>query len=115
MAKLRVLARGVAMVPHIESYEAGARRFVGRKHDATLGAAFRDDQGVERRQGGWPPSHSPAEPHEVADRAEYRQHVREGDLWPADKATADACGVKFDPTFGGEYEPSDMSDTQVGH
>ena len=111
MAKLRVLAKGMAMVPYYESFDAGGRRrFVGRKHDATLGAAFRDENGVEHRQGGFPPSHSPVQPHEVDDRAEYRQHVREGDLWPADEATAAACGVRFDPSFGGEYESEGAPD-----
>ena len=105
--KLRVLAKGTAMVPHLESFEAGTKRFIGRKHDRTLGAAFRDENGQEQRQGGWPPAHSPANPHAVDDRAEYRQHVKEGDLWAADEMTAAACGVKFDKTFGGEYQSAE--------
>ena len=111
--KLRVLARGLAMVPHLESFDAGTKRFVGRKHDRTLGAAFRDENGQEHRQGGWPPGHHPAQPHELDDRAEYRQAVREGDLWAADEDTARACGVKFDPKFGSEYDPAPMPSPAV--
>lgn len=104
MKKLRVLARGTAMVFDYERHEAGVRRFVGRKHDPSLGAAFRDDSGVERRQGGWPPSHDPHSPDEVPYRAEYVQAVKCGDLWAADEESALLCGVKFDSTFDGEYD-----------
>lgn len=104
MKKLRVLARGTAMVFDLERHEAGVRRFVGRKHDRTLGAAFRDETGAEMRQGGWPPSHHPDEADELPYRAEYVQAVKDGDLWAADTETAALCGVKFDADFGGEYD-----------
>ena len=104
MKKLRVLARGTAMVFDLERHDAGVRRFVGRKHDRTLGSATRDESGNEVRQGGWPPSHKPVEPDEVPFRAEYMLAVRDGDLWPADEESAALCGVKFDPKFGGEYD-----------
>lgn len=102
--KLRVLARGTAMVFDYERHESGVRRFVGRKHDPSLGYAFKDDAGNLVKTGGWPPSHSPASPDSVPYRAEYLQALKDGDLWPADKETADYCGVPFDPTFGGEYD-----------
>lgn len=115
--KLRVLARGTAMVFDLERHEAGVRRFIGRKHDRTLGAVFveRDHTGVDNqhRQGGWPASHHPREPDEVPYRAEYLFAIRDGDLWPADKATADICGVPFDPTFGGDYDGLEPSTPSV--
>lgn len=90
-ATLIVRSRGTALVVNYEALEAGARRFIGRKHDPKLGS-----------NGGWPPD---SEPHTVPDRAEYRLAMREGDLWPGDQATADLVGVEFDPTFGGELAP----------
>lgn len=83
---LIVLAKDSASVPHLEAIDAGVRRFVGRKHDMSVGTT-----------GGFVPR---PEPEEVADRAEYRQAIKEGDLWAADAATAALCGVKFDPHFG---------------
>ena len=32
--------------------------------------------------------------------AEYVKACKDGDLYAADEATAKACGVSFDPTFG---------------
>jgi hypothetical protein len=90
MKKLRVRARGTAMVPNMEALDAGARRFIGRVFDPTLGPA-----------GGWPASPDITE---VPRRAEYLFAVRDGDLWAADEETAQFCGVKFDPSFGGEGE-----------
>lgn len=103
--KLRVLARGAAMVFDLERHDAGVRRFVGRKHDTSMGYAYRDEFGNEKKSGGWPASHGPAHPDEVPYRAEYVQALKDGDLWPADEETARAAGVKFDPKFGGEHEP----------
>lgn len=51
---------------------------------------------------GWAPS---AEPTELPSQAEYLQALRDGDLWPADKATADEADIDFDSKFGGEYAP----------
>jgi hypothetical protein len=82
ISKLRVKARGTAMVCDLEAMEAGARRFVGRKHDPSLGLA-----------GGWPPHEDAVE---VPNSHEYRKHVIEGDLEAADEETAKACGVKFE-------------------
>ena len=111
--KLRVLAREGRMVFDLERHGAGIRRYVGRKHDRTLGAVFRemDEGGTENeyRQGGWPASHKPAEPDEMPDRVEYRNALRDGDLWPADKETADLVGIPFDPKFGGEYDAAPAS------
>ena len=84
-----VRAKGVALVPVYRAIGMSPRRYLGRAYDATLGDA-----------GGWP---STGECVEVTDHfAEYRAHVRDGDLWPGDEETARACGVAFDPTFGGD-------------
>lgn len=79
--KLRVRAAGMALVVNYEALDAGARRFVGRTFDSSLGPA-----------GGWP---ADDEPHEVPNREEYRKALRDGSLEAADQATADLAGVKF--------------------
>lgn len=97
---LRVLARS-GLVPNygklVDSIKTGVplphgQRFVAREFVA-------DDSGASL--GEFRPT---SEPVEVVDCHEYRQHVAEGSLWPADEATAVRCGVKFDPTFGGALE-----------
>lgn len=85
---LLVKARGAAMVPRFDALNSSPRRFTGRSYDKSLGVA-----------GGWP---AKTEPEEVPDLPEFRRAVARGDLWAADQATADACGVALDPTFGGE-------------
>lgn len=85
---LRFHARGTASVPNHDLAEARIRAFVGREI-------------VEARPGqhGFAPTTAPTE---VRWRQEYVKYCQEGDLWPADAETAKACGVPFDPTFGGE-------------
>lgn len=88
MARLKFYARGTALVSDPHAQERGIRRFVGRRF-----------QEVSTGRWGWCPTEKGQEtdPHPDLIRA-----VRDGDLWPADEATAKACGVGFDPTFGGE-------------
>ena len=86
---LKVRSAPMAMVTNFEALEAKSRRYVGRVFDSTLGEVNPE---TGNRQGGWPLTD---EPEEIPFRAEYRQAVREGDLIPADKATADLCGVPF--------------------
>lgn len=107
--KLKVLPRGESMVPHYESLGGTTRRFIGFTHDPTAGRSVKADDGSTFMSGGWKRSAEPVEVPTIpttdasyhAAWGEYRRDVREGALWPADKATADACGVKFDATFGG--------------
>jgi len=47
-------------------------------------------------------SYKPCGEVEIDDTHENRMHVKHGELWPADEATAKTCGVKFDPAFGGD-------------
>jgi hypothetical protein len=86
MKTLRFRARGTALVTNFAHLEGGKKSFVGRKF-------------VEVEPGNW--GFAPTgEDHELPYAAEYVKACADGDLWPADQATADACGVKFDSTFG---------------
>lgn len=89
--KLRFRARGEALVQNFERLEAGVKSFVGRKYLE-----------VSPGQWGFAPTNAAEE---VAFRAEYVKACKEGDLYPADAATASACGVSFDPTFGAPKAP----------
>lgn len=80
-AKLRFRARGTALVPHYEREQAGIRCFVGRKFVE-----------VQPGQYGFEPMSEAAE---VPYRSEYVKHCADGDLEPADEATAKACGVEM--------------------
>ena len=99
--KLRVMARGVAQVPNYESLDAGRNARVTHACLA-IGPEFKDPETGQMQR------HAAFVKHvgkviEIPDRAEYRRHLRDGDLWPADEETACACGVEFDPNFGGEH------------
>ncbi|HEY2516951.1 MAG TPA: hypothetical protein VGI39_39035 [Polyangiaceae bacterium] len=93
---LRVYARGDAMVCDHELLDHPTlprRGFIGRVFDPELAD--------ETSSGGWRPR---TEPHELPVRPEYITHLKDGDLWPADKETADLAKVPFDPNFGGEVD-----------
>lgn len=81
MKMLLVKCAGRALVPDYESTEQGVLRFVGRKHDPSLG-----------KNGGWVPI---PEAVEVPMRAEYLQELKAGALLPADAETARLAGVLF--------------------
>lgn len=102
---LRFLPRGTALVPHYEQQEAGRRRFHGWKHDPTQGPSYLDPQTKQPRHHGAYVKQSDVIAVPLSSRylAEYLRHLREGDLWPADEATAQRAGVRFDATFGGEH------------
>jgi len=106
--KLRFYARGTALVSNIDAMEQGTRRFVGRKFEAV-----KDQPG----RFAFVPT---GEPEEVPYRHEYARACADGDLWPADQATADAvskamsCDVKFDAKFGGELPPKAKSAGDAG-
>lgn len=85
-SRLRFRARGEALVQNFERLEARIKSFVGRKY-------------VEVSPGQWGFTPTGAD-EEVAYRAEYVKACKDGDLFPADAATAAACGVSFDPHFG---------------
>lgn len=89
--KLRFLAKGTACVPDPHGTESTPqrRRIVGRTHK-------------EVSPGTWAWVRK-EKPEELPFHHDLAKAVRDGDLWPADEASARACGVKFDPSFGGEF------------
>lgn len=96
MLTLRFRARGTALVQNFERLDAGIKAFVGRKVSE-----------VAPGQWGFVPTGSDEQ---VLYRSEYVKACKDGDLWPADEATAKACGVSFDSSFG-----APPSDTFAAH
>jgi len=100
--KLSFRARGTDMVQDLEAMEAGIRRYIGRKAVNKDGA----QAGSVADLVGWVSTDAAQE---VPYRHEYVRAARDGGLWCADKATADACGVEFDPSFGAAPKPKDST------
>jgi hypothetical protein len=104
---LRVLQRGDAMVQDYRAlFDTGTRRFVGLRFDPTLGPEFFDEFDHQtKRHGGFVKLTD--EPVTIANEdpyyGEYVKHIKQGDLWAADAATAAAAGVVFEPDFLGEH------------
>ena len=113
MQKIRVRAlpaprAGYTQVPQVvdvAAQERGLKRFVGWKHDPTLGVEFdhfveQPDKTVKaekRRSGGFVGT-GVAEQVDVSEpehAKHYRDALRDGDLLPADQATATWAGVPF--------------------
>lgn len=88
MLKLRFRARGTALVQNFERLEAGIKCFIGRKYTEVAPGEY-----------AFVPTDSDET---VPYRHEYAKACRDGDLYPADEATAAKCGVPFDPTFGAD-------------
>lgn len=86
MHTLRFRARGSALVTNFERLEAGVKSFIGRRWTE-----------VEPGRKGFVPTEADEA---VPYRAEYVKACQDGDLYPADLATAKVCGVSFDPSFG---------------
>ncbi len=80
---LRVLAHEDKSVPNYERLDLGVNCFLGR--------SFRE---TEPGRFGFVPTHEIVE---VPTRAEYLKALLDGDLSPADEATAKAAGVKYTP------------------
>ncbi len=102
--KLRFLARGTAHVSDFDALDRPVplRRFIGRKLQAVAEAPGRYAFVAT------------GQPEAVAARPEIIKAAKDGELWPADEATAKACGVKFEPDFGGELAtPSDEKKVKV--
>ena len=115
---LRVLARGGILVIDVDHASAattrGQRKYVGRKsvkawkeEDLPEGCPrhLHSNEFLEQGQQSIPHMAFPSlgRPVTVSNSSYYRKVVKKGALWPADAETAAACGVRFDPTFGGEY------------
>lgn len=88
MSKLKVKLNSKAMVPDFRALAAGILRFVGRRHDPSIGE--KDKDGVP--QGGWVPTD---EVIELDVCREYLDEIKSGALIPADEQTAWIAGVKF--------------------
>jgi hypothetical protein len=86
--RLRFYCRGTAQVTDVHAQERGVRRCVGRRWQEVLPGRW-----------AWVPT---GQPQETEYSADLVKAARDGDLWPADQATAGVCGVAFDATFGGE-------------
>src|SRR5262245_59651533 len=95
--KLRFYARGTSYVSDFDALECPnpLRRFVGRK--------------LTELDGGRTTFAPKSAPEETNARPELIKAAWDGELWPADVETARACGVPFDPTFGGEFTPAKAS------
>ncbi len=81
MESLKVKAAGKALVPDYEALDNGLLRFIGRRHDVSVGA-----------NGGWIPTDETVV---VPHRAEYLQELKVGALEPADEKTAKLAGLAF--------------------
>lgn len=86
--RLRFYCRGTALVADPIAQERGTRRFVGRRWQEVLPGRW-----------AWCPS---GKPQEIDYHHDLAKAARDGDLWPADEATAKVCGAPFDPNYGGE-------------
>lgn len=90
MATLKVKPVGKAMVPDYEALEQGVLRFIGRRHDASIGHVM--DQKTGKKAGGYVPTDDVVElPH----RIEYIQELQAGTLEPADSETARLAGISL--------------------
>lgn len=92
-AKLKVLPVSTAMVPHYEAQEAGIVRFVGRVFKPGVEPSF--EKGAIKHPGVASQFVPVEGPVELPFRAEYVQHLKAGDLQPADAETAALCGLRF--------------------
>lgn len=107
--KLRVLPRGTARVQNYGALlGAGVNHFHGWTLDRTIGKPFNDpDTKQPRRHAVYLKNLGIESVVEISledeHLGEYIKHLRDGDLWPADAASAAIAGVKFDPSFGGEH------------
>jgi hypothetical protein len=105
---LHVLHRGRAMVQnHRKLADTGTKAFIGLAHDPKVGHDILDPETGKPsglKQGAFLRLTEPTViPGDDPHYPEYVRSLREGDLWAADQATADAAGVLFEAHFAGEY------------
>lgn len=89
-------------MPDLDAMKRRVRRFIGRRAEPTGPEYDEMIDGVMQsvRSIAWVPSWD--SPDEVPYRPEYVRECAAECLWAADQETADACGVPFDPTCGGQ-------------
>lgn len=86
--RLRFYARGSALVTDPHAQERGIRRFIGRRWQEVLPGRW-----------AWCPT---GEAQAIEAHPDLVKAARDGDLWPADEATAKACGLPFSTAFDDE-------------
>lgn len=96
LIKLSFFARGTARVPDPHAADMGRppapnRRYINLDY-------------VEVSPGKFATKERP-EPQVIDFHHDLVRACRDGALWAADQPTADACSVKFDPSFGGAIDP----------
>ena len=114
---LRVLAGAISpstgshpMVPHYESgspqHGGSPQRWVTHTREVVAGPSFIDADGTQRHHGAW--LARIGDPHEIPLKrmqngtlkdapylTEYKRHLRDGDLLPADEFTAQWAGLDW--------------------
>lgn len=92
--RLRFYCRQTALVEdvHAANRDKPLRRMIGRRWQEVLPGRW-----------AWVPT---GEAQEVDYHADLVKACQEGDLWPADEATAKACGVPFSEAFDDETTES---------
>lgn len=102
---LRLLVRGTGQPTDYGAMSQRIRRFHGYRHDPTLGPQYRDtdefgrENGMTKNHGAFVKQLGEVVVISMTDPhiSSYLRDVRAGSYWPADEATAQLCGVPFDP------------------
>lgn len=103
------------LVPNYEAQKARASSpaafhvpvFHGIHNDSTSGREFVDPETKEKKRHlvlARKVAQEIVIPMTSEHLTEYVKHAKAHDLWPANEATAEYCGVPFDPKFGGEHD-----------
>ena len=115
MDSFKVLAKGDVLVLDIEyASQTGSRRYVGRSvvRAWTVDELPKGEPSHEIPNEFFPPGTEPVQHMafpklnkavSVKNSRYYRNALKNGELWPADIATAKAVDVEFDASFGGEF------------
>lgn len=88
MITLKVFSKAGAMVPDFRALAAGRTDKIGWMWDPTLGDGVNTKGGFVRIETA-----VDVTPVSVDHLNEYKKALRDGDLLPADEATAEACGL----------------------
>jgi len=111
---IRVLPVETAMVPDFRALQDGVQRFIGRRHDATIGPVGKfvaEERVVKRRDGsqtlevkmvdrpsgGFVHDGEPVDLDIQGFEKEYLEEIRHGALLLADVDSARLCGLPFKP------------------
>lgn len=93
-AKIRVYAYGDNLVPDYDAFEHNIKRFVGRRAKPQAGTVAPGELLTSTLGADYLATRQPVE---LNYRHEYRQHLQDEDLMPADMETAELCGVFYIP------------------